>query len=156
MIPQLFSKCEADLFCQIGLGLGMFAAFVVFWLTVMFLVAIMSGWRKLAEKYGLQDGQEMPEGEKFGWKSAALRGRLPTSYNNCLNFFICSEGLGIAPVKIFAFGHPPLFVPWAEIALSERKSFIGKPLNVAIGETGYTFIVWTKPAQAIRTAKERI
>jgi hypothetical protein len=80
MITKLFDTCgSTDSFCQLGIGLGIFAAFVAFWLGMMFLVAVMSGWRVLAEKYGLPEGERMPEGKTLKWRSAALGGRFPTN-----------------------------------------------------------------------------
>lgn len=156
MIRHLFDTCgSADSFCQLGIGLGIFAAFVAFWLGMMFLVAVMSGWRVLAEKYGLPEGERMPEGTTLKWRSAALAGRFPTSYKNCLNFTATSSGLGIAPALIFSTGHPPLFIPWADIAMEEKNVLFSKQLKMTIADTGYSFSVWgEKASHFIRSARQ--
>ncbi len=143
MIPQLFDTCHNnDLFCQIGIGLGIFAAFVAFWLGMMFLVAVMSGWRVLAEKYALADGDTMPEGKTIKWRSAALWGRFPTNYKSCLNFTTTPAGLGMVPVVIFRTGHQALFIPWADITIEEKKVLFSKRLKLKIEGTPYSFSVW--------------
>lgn len=156
MIPQLFSSCgDTDTFCRLGIGLGIFAAFVAFWLGMMFLVAVMSGWRVLAEKYGLPEGERMPEGTTIKWRSAALWGRFPTNYKSCLNFTATPLGLGIVPVLLFSTGHPPLFIPWSDITLEEKKVLFSKRLKMTIESTGYSFSVWgEKDAHFIRSAKQ--
>ncbi len=143
MIPRLFDTCNAaDSFCRLDIGLGIFAAFVVFWLAIMFLVAAMSGWRTLAEKYGLPEGEQMPEGTTIKWRSAALWGRFPTNYKSCLNFTATPTGLGIAPVAIFSTGHQPLFIPWADITMEEKKILFSQRLKLKIEGTPYSFSVW--------------
>ncbi len=156
MIRQFFDTCgSADSFCQLGIGLGIFAAFVAFWLSMMFLVAVMSGWRVLAEKYGLPEGERMPEGTTLKWRSAALGGSFPTNYKSCLNFTATPLGLGIAPALIFSTGHPPLFIPWADITLEEKKVLFSKRLKMTIDGTGYSFSVWgEKVSHFIRSAKQ--
>ena len=46
-------------------------------------------------------------------QSAAMRWL--THYNNVLTVGADSEGLFLVPFFLFRVGHPPLFVPWAEI-----------------------------------------
>lgn len=156
MITKLFDTCgSTDSFCQLGIGLGIFAAFVAFWLGMMFLVAVMSGWRVLAEKYGLPEGERMPEGKTLKWRSAALGGRFPTNYKSCLNFTATPLGLGISPALIFSTGHPPLFIPWADITLEEKKVLFSKRLKMTIEGTGYSFSVWGESvSHFIRSAKQ--
>lgn len=155
MIPELFDTCSAgDLYCKIGIGFGLFGAFLAFWFVMMFVVAVMSGWRVLVEKYGLPEGQSMPEGAQYKWRSAALWGRFPTNYNSCLIFTTTPEGLGIAPVWIFSAGHPAMFIPWGDIALEEKKFFLAKRLKLKIAESGYSFYVWGKNVSFIRAAKQ--
>lgn len=154
MIPHLFDTCNAgDWFCNIGIGFGLFGAFLAFWFVMMFVVAVMSGWRVLVEKYGLPEGQSMPEGMQYKWRSAALWGRFPTNYNSCLVFTTTLEGLGIAPVWIFSAGHPAMFIPWGDITLEEKKFFLAKRLKLKIAESRYSFYVWGKNAAFIRAAK---
>ena len=154
MIPQLFSTCGADdELCKIGIGFGIFGALIAFWFIMMFIVAQMSGWRVLLEKYGLPEGGSMPEGTKYKWRSAALWGRFPTNYNSCLNFTSTPEGLGIAPVWFFSAGHPPLFIPWGDITLEDKKFVFVKRLKMKIADTGYSFYVWGKNMEFIRSGK---
>lgn len=154
MIPQLFDTCRVDdLFCSIGIGLGLFGVFIAFWFVMMFVVAVMSGWRMLVEKYGLPEGQSMPEGAQYKWRSAALWGRFPTNYNRCLIFTTTPEGLGVAPVWIFSAGHSAMLIPWVDITLEEKKFVFTKRLKMKIADSGYSFYVWGKNADFVRAAK---
>jgi hypothetical protein len=104
--------------------------FVVFWTVLPRLIAALTGWKKLAERYR---AAARPEGKTFNWQSAGIRG--PGGYNNALTIIIAPDGLYISLMGIFAPffgpGHPPLLIPWADLDYKgEKKIFLCPPFAV--------------------------
>lgn len=86
-------------------------AFVAIWSCTGYLVALTGGWRLLAKRFRM-------EGEFAGLtrKMQGARMRYSTNYNNALTIGADQNGLFMAPFVLFRVGHPPLFIPWAEIS----------------------------------------
>jgi hypothetical protein len=91
--------------------LSALAGFLVFWAGVVSLIGFM-GWRPLAARY---PAVEWPEGEgvRLGWQSARVG---LSNYNGVLHAVVTADGLYLRPVRVFAYNHPPVFVPWAAVA----------------------------------------
>ena len=89
--------------------------FVGIWLAVMFLLSRLGGWHRLASRYRLSgtfSGKVWRfQSGKFNW----------AGYNNCLSVGGNEKGLYVAPLFIFRFGHPPLFIPWGDITVEKKK-----------------------------------
>jgi hypothetical protein len=81
--------------------------------------SFVDGWRALATRF---PSNHPSDGTKFRFQAAKLIGPLPCGC--LLNFNISRDGIGIAMVWPFLVGHPPVFIPWPEIRLSEEKSLI--------------------------------
>jgi hypothetical protein len=87
--------------------------FVVGWIAVCGLLARLSGWTILAQRFGA-DGPM--EGERFRFASGSLgREIFPVSYGHCLFVTVGSQGLGISLFLPFRVLSPPLVIPWAEV-----------------------------------------
>ncbi len=84
---------------------------------IPYMVAGMSGWRLLAERFR---ATEEFTGDISRWFSATMRWGV--HYNHVLRLGANAEGLSIAPQVLFRLGHVPLFVPWNEIRL-ERSGW---------------------------------
>ena len=54
------------------------------------------------------------DGQKLWLKSATMRRW--TNYNNCVNIGANNYGLYLSVLPLFRVGHPPLFIPWADIS----------------------------------------
>lgn len=94
--------------------------FVAMWAAISSLIAAMSGWRRLAQSYRLTspfNGQQ--------WRFCNGYMRWSTNYNGCLTIGADMRGLYLAVLFLFRYGHPPLFVPWADVqvAASEGRFF---------------------------------
>jgi hypothetical protein len=76
----------------------------------------MGGWRKLAKTYRASNPFF---GRKFYFQSASMK-RM-TNYNRVLIIGANREGLFLSVLFIFRLGHPPLFIPWAEISFKEKE-----------------------------------
>lgn len=93
-----------------------FLIFPLFWIGVIFLVAYISGWAKLAKVYrfdgSFQDRSWSFQSARVGWGN----------YNGVLTVGANWEGLYLKPFFLFQFGHPPLFIPWYDISVQQTSS----------------------------------
>lgn len=92
--------------------------FVCLWCAVCYLLAFISGWRRLAEHYA---ATAAPAGTRFlfrGGKMGAIR------YNGCVHFAATPEGLFIWLFWPFRLGSPRLLVPWRDITPSTEKTWM--------------------------------
>lgn len=97
-----------------------FFLFIAVWIGIMQLIAILSGWKKLAARF---PAGEPLEGERFRWVSGRLDGH--SRYNNCINVTVSEIGIELSMVFFFRFAHPPLFIPWEAIeSLKNSKGWI--------------------------------
>ncbi len=92
-------------------------AFVVLavslWVGACFLGARVSGWSALAEAYRVPEPFRGPS-----W-TLPFVGRWWGGYTYCVRAGANAKGLALS-VMIFP-GHPPLFIPWDEIAVERVK-----------------------------------
>ncbi len=97
-----------------------FAAFALLWVATCRLVAVLSGWRALAARYPAA-GPAI--GTSWHFQSAVLRRYryLLSNYGNCLHVTVNAEGLGLAVLWLLQAGHPPLWIPWSELLVSEDR-----------------------------------
>jgi hypothetical protein len=70
----------------------------------------------LAERYQRADGFE---GDRWWFQSVQMRWRV--NYSGVLIIGASPRGLYLSVLLPFRFAHPPLFIPWTEISVSERK-----------------------------------
>jgi hypothetical protein len=91
------------------------ALFIGIWFSVMFLVSRLGGWHRLSSRYrlsGIFSGKVWRfQSGKFNW----------AGYNSCLSMGGNEKGLYVAPLFLFRFGHPPLFIPWGDITVEKKK-----------------------------------
>ena len=85
-------------------------AFVTLWICTGPLLALISGWHRLAMRFRMQ-GEFAGPVRKM--QSARLRF---TNYNRVLTIGANQNGLFMVPFVLFRVGHPPLFIPWTEIS----------------------------------------
>lgn len=88
----------------------------------------MSGWHALAQRYRYE--QEFV-GER--WRFRTGRMRWATKYGNILTLGANREGLYLAVLFPFRLGHPPLFIPWSEITVSERQRWFMAGTQFVLG-----------------------
>ena len=93
--------------------------FVLFWCAVLILIAKLTGWATLAQRFRLRSPYTGPT---WGFQSARLR--WTSHYGSCLNVGADATGLKLSVLFLFRPGHPPLLVPWDEISVARRQSFL--------------------------------
>lgn len=92
-----------------------FALLPVFFGGLLVLIARLSGWAKLAERFPADrepEGGNRFRGQYFriGW----------CDYNGCLTIQVSPEGLYLAIWPIFV-GHRPLLIPWSALRVVEER-----------------------------------
>ena len=96
------------------------ALFVALWSAISVGLARAGGWHALAQHYASTGSFA---GRRFRFCSGRLARGI--SYNGALIAGADPFGLYLAVWPIIRLGHPPLFVPWAEVsAVSEAHSLI--------------------------------
>lgn len=89
---------------------GSLLAFALFWSFVVWLIAQIGGWRKLADVYPARQ----PFNETcWSWQSGRLR--WGSGYNGILNVCADTQALHLRTNIFFRPGNPPLSIPWEEI-----------------------------------------
>ena len=94
-----------------------FLCFVLLWIAIGFTVAQIGGWGQLARFYRLSNPFS---GERWYLRSGRMR--LTMRYRNCLTIGANAQGLYLAVLFLFRFGHPPLFIPWQDIAVKTGET----------------------------------
>lgn len=86
------------------------------WIVMGIFIARVGGWASLASVYGYSGEFQ---GEWLRFQSARMR--WGTNYGNCLTFGPNRLGVCLSTLIIFRLGHPPLFIPWTDISVSEQR-----------------------------------
>lgn len=95
--------------------LAVFLAVAV-WVAILNVLARVGGWATLAEVY---PAAGLFEGDRWWFQSAQLRWRV--NYGGVLTVGANPRGLYLSVLLPFRIGHPPLFIPWTDISINERK-----------------------------------
>lgn len=97
------------------------AIFLVIFNTVYFMVSRVSGWNKLAEKYGCADSF-MGSWKRFQWAQVGL-----VNYRKCIWLGIAPDGLYITsgPLIFKCLYHKQLRIPWSAIESVQFTTFWG-------------------------------
>jgi hypothetical protein len=96
--------------------------FLIMWLGISGLLAVIGGWSSLSTLYR---ADTPAEGERFYFRSGSLgRGSFPVSYGGCLFPTINSQGLYLSIFLPFRFLSPPLFIPWSKVESIDLRRFL--------------------------------
>jgi hypothetical protein len=112
-------------------------AFIGMWLLITTILGIVSGWRALVERF--PDSQD-PALERLHFQSAAIgTGSFfnpwgNVSYSSCLRFDVCHTGLRVKIWRIFSPFEKPFLVPWAQIAVEEKKFLFLNRYRLTFGD----------------------
>lgn len=102
---------------------------VLSWTGIVNIIALASGWKLLAKRFRAQ----LPfPGPIWKWQSAGMRG---AQYNGGLKIGANPMGLLLDIVPIFHMGHPPLFIPWAEIVLRHEPWLPRETVEILLGSS---------------------
>src|SRR5437868_1249525 len=98
-----------------------FGFFVIVWLVVLNLIALIGGCTRLARSY-----RAPAHFDGTCWRMRSGMGRFSVHYGNCLQLGANVEGLRIAVLFPFRPGHPPLFFPWSDIAIQYERMWLSR------------------------------
>jgi hypothetical protein len=90
--------------------------FLVFWLLLNFIVSRLTGWSRIAAHYRNAGGFTGKV-----WRFQTITTRWGMGYKGGTNVGADSRGLYISFGFLFRFEHPPLFVPWGDITITEKQ-----------------------------------
>ncbi|MEW6376574.1 MAG: hypothetical protein AB1502_12390 [Thermodesulfobacteriota bacterium] len=96
-----------------------FIAVVGFLIGLFILIGRISGWATLARFYRYSNSFI---GECWRFQSAEMRWKV--GYNNCLTIGANESGLYLSVFFLFRFGHPLLFIRWADISMNIKKGLL--------------------------------
>ena len=103
--------------------------FALIWSGVIFLLAWISGWRRLARTYR---SATAPSGQAIGGFWAMIG---PVSYRGVLTIRAAPAGLFLSVMVLFRLGHPPLLIPWSVIrGQGAPQGFLTKWLLFDLGD----------------------
>lgn len=100
---------------------------LLFWVGLIHALAYLSGWRRLAAAY---PSPRQVDGRTVWMGSVALG--TWCGYSNCVILTANHAGLRMALWLPFRFGHPPIFLPWAEMQASVSRFLWVKLLKLRL------------------------
>jgi hypothetical protein len=109
---------------------GLLLVIYVFWVLVVILISVGSGWRALASRFRVQQSFTGP---RWRWQSARMR--RVASYNGSLTVGGDTMGLFLAVMSLFRPGHPALFIPWTEITVRRQPWQPNEPVVIVLGSS---------------------
>src|SRR5262245_33648505 len=101
---------------------------VTLWLFVSAIISYIGGWTTLAKRFRLRRSFV---GARWSWQSGQMR--WIACYRNCLTVGCSPEGLYLATMPLFRFRHPPLLIPWEEVAVEPRQILFLPPVRFGLG-----------------------
>jgi len=104
--------------------------FLVLWLLFNFVVSRLTGWARMAAHYQNVGGITCKV-----WRFQTITTRWGMGYKGCTNVGADSRGLYISFGFLFRFGHPPIFVPWGDIAITEKQISKSRMLELRFRKT---------------------
>jgi hypothetical protein len=124
------------------------AFLICLWVVIFTMISQLGGWASLAGRYRESDTYSGPR-----WKMQSGQMRWFTNYNNCLTLGANATGLYLGILFICRIGHPPLFIPWREIAVSRKKILWTNFVELRLGhETDIPFRIGTGLAEKLKAA----
>lgn len=94
--------------------------FLAFWCGIVFAIGATGGWRRLGKRYR-RDAREFT-GQRWEMQSAVMGGL--ARYNHILTIGADMRGLYLDVIGLFRAGHPPLYVPWEQVEMRERRGWL--------------------------------
>jgi len=101
------------------------AGFVLLWLGMSAVLAVLGGWSNLARRFRARGPAK---GELIRFVSGSMGAPLlPVGYGRSLNLTVGEEGFGLSVLFLLRFFSPPLFIPWDAVeSVEAKRSLIGR------------------------------
>jgi hypothetical protein len=104
--------------------------FLVLWVLLNFFISRLTGWASMAAHYHNVGGFTGKV-----WRFQTITTRWGMGYKGSTNVGADSKGLYLSLFFLFRFGHPPLFVPWRDVTITEKQVFRSKVLELRFRKT---------------------
>lgn len=124
----------------------MIAGYLLIWSGVISLIGF-AGWKQISDRYPAEHWPD-EEGVALSWQSGSIGA---SRYNNVLKAVVAVDGLFLRPVRMFAFNHPPVFIPWEAIEHTSSGIFGSLKLHL---EGGKALSIRGKMAKYVQEAMD--
>ena len=99
-----------------------------FWLAITVVVALPAGWFRLMTKFPDQKAKPVLRlSRQSGTMGSGVHMR------GALRLSVCSSGLRVGIMRLFAPFCRDFFVPWENIAITRRKGLLGPVVDLQFG-----------------------
>jgi len=82
---------------------------IAWWCIILWVVSRLCGWHALGKHYRAENRFH---GKHHRFSSVKMGSG---NYSGCVTLGANSDGLYLAVMFLFRIGHPPLFIPWADL-----------------------------------------
>lgn len=123
----------SDGIIALGVVLGPLIFFPVMWVSVSWLISVLSGWKSLARHYAIDEPELAPKPE-IKWQSLAM-GYTPifaANYSRVVNIGIDETHMYLSTIWLFRIGHKALRIPFEDIEISDTKFLFFSMKRLAI------------------------
>jgi hypothetical protein len=103
--------------------------FVALWIGITAFLSWWGGWATLARAYPMTTECEGP---RWRFRTVLVRHANPLRgaiYRSSVTLRVNARGLCLAVGPLFRVGHPPLFIPWADVRIETREQMFGSYLE---------------------------
>lgn len=118
---------------------------VAFWAGVLWLLALLSGWRALARRYA---AEREPEGDYYGMAGGSFGW---VHFNGVLRVWVGERGIGLGCMMPAAFGAmETLLLPWRAIeSVDERQILFLRKVRIHVADHGQVIQLRGAAGQAV-------
>ncbi len=96
-------------------------ALLLLLLFISAVLSIRSGWRRIAKRF---PEKEIPVDRKFRFVRMSLgTGLFPVGYGGAVRVRLGPHGVGLSVIFLLRFLHPPMVIPWSDVASCVRDTF---------------------------------
>ena len=128
-----------------------FILFPLMWVFITTLLAYMSGWAKLGQRFR---ATAPPAGQRFRMVSGAMRnGLFPVNYGGCLTVAVDDGGFYLSILFLFRWQNPPLYLPWTKVvSLVEKRVLFSRLAVIHLGDDWPVITIRGRAGQALLLA----
>lgn len=101
---------------------------VLWWVVLVSAVGALFGWGRLARRYRAATPFR---GTVRRFRSAHIG---LSNYGGVLSIGTNADGLHLAVFPLFRPGHPPLFIPWADVSATPVRTWLGPVLDLRFAQ----------------------
>ncbi|MDH3383563.1 MAG: hypothetical protein OEM42_05830 [Deltaproteobacteria bacterium] len=92
------------------------------------VLSLWSGWQRIARKFPYR---EIPDSRRYAFVRMSLgSGLYPVGYGGVVFVRLSPHGIGLSVIFLIRFFHPPIFIPWSEVARCAREMVRGTHVTI--------------------------